>query len=62
MSNSDFVNDVVLSWTCSLRGGVLMATAWLTRLSQFAGVFGYFRFKMTTKFNDCSEAISKRLR
>jgi len=32
MSNCDFANDVVLSWTCSLRGGVLMATAWLTQL------------------------------
>jgi len=34
----------------------------LARLSQFAGIFSYFRFKMATKFNDCSEAISKRLR
>jgi len=32
----------------------------LARLSQFAGVFGYFRFEIAAKVNDCSEAISKK--
>jgi len=32
----------------------------LARLSQFAGVFGYFRFEIAAKVNDCSAAISKR--
>jgi len=32
----------------------------LARLSQFAGIFGYFWFKTAPRCNDCSEAISKR--
>jgi len=32
----------------------------LARLSQFKGIFGYFQCKTATKFNDCSEAISKK--
>jgi len=36
------------------------ALAFLARLSQFAGIFGYFWFKTAPKCNDCSEAISKR--
>jgi len=39
---------------------ILTVVAALARLSQFAGIFGYFGFKTATKFNDCSEAISKR--
>jgi len=44
----------------SQRSTLCSSVAELARLSQFAGIFGYFWFKTAPKCNDCSEAISKR--